>query len=61
MKDPSVKNTTYKKVAEDYIGDLNDEINSFFDNEAKVIEAITTPVDLGVNNDMDDKVEAPSE
>lgn len=41
VKDPLVKNVTYQKVAEDYIGDLNNEIDSIFIEEAKAIKDLT--------------------
>lgn len=36
--DSSVKNVTYKKVAEDYVNDLNAEIDQVFLNEAQTIK-----------------------
>ena len=45
IKDPSVKNVTYQKVAEDYVRDLNDEIDSIFSNEAPAIKYLTSEVD----------------
>lgn len=51
IKDPSVKNVTYQKVAEDYINDLNAEIDSFFDNEASLIDAAVLPIKLEAGED----------
>lgn len=36
--DSSVKNVTYKKAAEDYVNDLNVEIDQVFLNEAQAIK-----------------------
>lgn len=54
VKDPSVKNVTYQKVAEDYINDLNAEIDSFFDNEASLIDEVVSPIDFKIGEDAED-------
>lgn len=46
VKDPSVKNVTYQKVAEDYIGDLNNEIDSIFTKEARAIKELTDLIEM---------------
>ncbi len=46
VKDPSVKNVTYQKVAEDYIDDLNAEIDSIFTMEGEVIKDLTGEIDV---------------
>lgn len=46
VKDPSVKNVTYQKVAEDYVNDLNAEIDSIFYSQAEVIEDLTGSIDV---------------
>lgn len=46
VKDPSVKNVTYQKVADDYIGDLNNEIDSIFTKEAKAIKDLTDLIEM---------------
>lgn len=46
VKDPSVKNVTYQKVAEDYVKDLNAEIDSIFFSQAEVIEGLTGAIDV---------------
>ncbi len=48
VKDPSVKNATYQKVAEDYIKDLNEEINSIFVAESEVIKNLTEEINLSI-------------
>ena len=45
-KDPSVKNQTYQKIAEDYIQDLNAEINSFFISESDAIKELASAIDV---------------
>ena len=45
LKDPSVKNITYQKVAEDYINDLNAEIDSIFATEGEAIKDLAVDVD----------------
>lgn len=46
VKDSSVKNVTYQKVAEDYINDLNAEISSIFANEAEIVRGLTDEFDV---------------
>ncbi len=46
VKEPSVKNVTYQKVAEDYVNDLNAEIDSIFINQAAAIEDLTGAIDV---------------
>lgn len=41
VKDSSVKNDTYRKIADDYINDLNAEIDSIFIKEAQSIKELT--------------------
>lgn len=42
--DPSVKNATYQKIAEDYIRDLDSEMDSIFINEANAIADLTAVI-----------------
>lgn len=50
VKDPSVKNVTYQKVAEDYIGDLNSEIDLIFANEAQTIKDLARAIEVLPSN-----------
>ena len=50
MKDQSVKNATYQKVAEDYVNDLNAEIDSIFRQEAQAIKDLTSRVEVLPNH-----------
>lgn len=50
VKDPSVKNATYQKVAEDYVNDLNAEIDSIFRQEARAIEDLTRTIEVSPSN-----------
>lgn len=44
--DPSVKNATYQKIAEDYIRDLDSEMDSIFINEANTIADLTAVISV---------------
>ena len=46
VKDPLVRNITYQKVAEDYIGDLNKEIDSIFNKETNAIKDLTSAIEM---------------
>lgn len=50
VKDPSVKNVTYQKVADDYISDLDAEIDSFFIKEAQAIKDLTRTIEIAPSN-----------
>ena len=50
VKDPSVKNVTYQKVADDYISDLDAEIDSFFTKEAQAIKDLTRTIAISPSN-----------
>lgn len=50
VKDPSVKNVTYQKVADDYINDLDAEIDSFFTEEAQAIKDLTRTIAIAPSN-----------
>ena len=56
VKEASVKNPTYQKVAEDYISDLNAELDSIFLNEERTIEDLTSTVNVmsGKDNEGED-------
>lgn len=51
VKDPSVKNVTYQKVADDYISDLDAEIDSFFIKEAQIIKDLTRTIEIVPSNE----------
>ena len=51
VKDPSVKNVTYQKVADDYISDLDAEIDSFFIKEAQIIKDLTRTIERVPSNE----------
>ena len=50
VKDPSVKNITYQKVADDYINDLDAEIDSLFIKEAQTIKDLTRAIEIAPSN-----------
>lgn len=50
VKDPSVKNATYQKVAEDYVNDLNAEIDSIFRQETQAIKDLTRTIEVLPSN-----------
>lgn len=51
VKDPSVKNVTYQKVAEDYVNDLRAEIDSIFIEEASAIKDLTRAIEITPSNE----------
>lgn len=51
VKDPSVKNATYQKVAEDYVNDLRAEIDSIFIEEASAIKDLTRAIEITPSNE----------
>ena len=51
VKDPSVKHVTYQKVADDYISDLDAEIDSFFIKEAQIIKDLTRTIEIVPSNE----------
>lgn len=55
VKDPSVKNITYQKVAEDYVRDLDAEIDSIFMKEAQAIKDLTGTIGVLPDNESKDK------
>ena len=55
VKDPSVKNATYQKVAEDYVSDLDAEIDSIFTKETQAIKDLTGTVEIFPDNGNKDK------